>query len=209
MKHISDKEKIFFLNLKQQILNQVPEIFFDKDLTSNWIQDYYYPDKNKLDDFEEQRIELRRNGIHLEKAAGIEKAKITIGDPSKNRTCLILTNNISVIRGYIADLCLIDQELIQIRKIEYSMEEEKFYIPFYIDQKTNFKANHYFLFAVGKSQKYIDKFFNYNDEMLLKELYLSYFKQQKRCSDELYHRLRECKKQEISSLVSLINIVNY
>lgn len=209
MKLTSKDEITFFLNLKQQIRAQIPELFFDKNLTSNWLKDYYYPNKSKLDNFEIQRLELEKKGFHLEKAEGIEKAIITIVALKFNKIFFIVNSDMYLIKEYISDLCLLDKDLIQIKKIQYSFGEKKFFIEFFIGKETDSQNNNSFTFIVGRTQKYIDSFFDYEDQLLLKEIYLSYFKQQKRCSDELYHQLRECKKNEIIHWVSLINIVNY
>lgn len=208
MKLISDKEKIFFLNLEQQIMAEIPKIFFDEKLTSTWLQDYDHPNKKMLEEFNEKRIELKKNGIHLEKEKEIKNAKIIIGEPSVNRKCFILNRNINSIITSIADLCLLDKNIIQVKKIEYHIGEKKFYIKFYIANEINHFMNHYFFLVIGKTQKYIENYFNYKDEILTKEMYLSYLKEEK-FNNEIYHKLRECKKNDILNLISLINMMNY
>ena len=209
MKLTSKEEAIFFLNLKQQIRSQIPELFFDEKLTSNYLCDYYHPDKIKLQAFENDRLILENKKVYLEKPNGIEKAKITIYNTTNNKSVIVFNDNIFFIKESIYDLCLLDKDLIQIKKIQYSFDEKKFFIEFFIGKEIDSIMNNYFILVVGRTQKYIDSFFDYKDEILLKEIYLSYFKQEKRCSDEIYNRLIECKKTEIINLVSLINIVNY
>src|SRR5690606_30016067 len=113
------------------------------------------------------------------------------------------------IKESIEDLCLIDRKIIQIDAIEYLIGEKKFKFIFYINKKSNNYIKHSFTFVMGKTQKYIENHFKHKNEMLIKEIYLSYLKNNSKDKDDIYKQLRDCKKEDILDLVSLINIIDY